>query len=86
MHGLFVQAPIAPLDENGIVVTTVGTAAFGLATVVLAAQHSRLVAAGDGWWLGVVVAGVVLGLIGIAYCWRRRGRSAGAARQRSGPG
>ncbi len=71
-HGLLVQAPIAPLDEDGIVVTTVGTIAFAVAAVVLVLLYGRLAAAGDEWWLAVAVAGVVLGLIGLVYCWRRR--------------
>jgi Protein of unknown function (DUF2530) len=74
LHGLLVQAPIAPLDENGIVVTTVGTAAFAIAAVVLGLEFNRLTAAGDGWWLWVAIAGAVLGLIGLLYCWRRRSR------------
>ena len=72
-HARFVQAPIAPLDENGIVVTTVGTAAFAVAALVLGLQYDRLLASGHGWWLAVAIAGAVLGLIGLAYCWRRRG-------------
>ena len=73
-HGLLVQAPIAPLDANGIVVTTVGTVAFAIAAVVLGLRSERLAAAGDEWWLWVAIAGVLLGLIGLVYCWRRRGR------------
>lgn len=72
-HGLFVQAPIAPLDENGAVVTTVGTVAFAIAAVVLGLRYDSLAETGDGWWLAVAIAGIVLGLIGLAYCWRRRG-------------
>jgi hypothetical protein len=74
VHGLLVQAPIAPLDENGIVVTTVGTAAFVIAAAILGLQYDRLAASGDGWWFWVAVAGVVLGLIGLSYCWLRRSR------------
>jgi hypothetical protein len=73
-HGLLVQAPIAPLDEDGIVVTTVGTVAFAMVAVVLGVQSNRLAAAGDEWWLWVAIAGTLLGLIGLAYCWRRRAR------------
>jgi len=71
-HGLFVQAPIPPLDEDGIVVTTVGTAAFAAATVVLALAYGWLAPRGDGWWLAVAITGVALGLLGLGYCWRRR--------------
>jgi Protein of unknown function (DUF2530) len=74
VHGLFVQAPIAPLDEDGIVVLSVGTVVFAVAAVLLGLQYEWLDARGDGWWLAVAVSGVFLGLIGLAYCWRRRGQ------------
>ncbi|HET9648119.1 MAG TPA: hypothetical protein VFP34_07785 [Microlunatus sp.] len=74
VHGFFVQAPIAPLDEDGIVVLSVGTAAFCLASIGLWLAWDRLVAAHDQWWLAVALTGVVLGLLGLLYCWRRRRR------------
>jgi hypothetical protein len=66
------QAPIPPVDADGIVVLIVGTALFAIAAVVLDLSRARLAAAGDGWWLGVAIAGVALGLLGLAYCWRLR--------------
>jgi hypothetical protein len=74
IHGFFVQAPIPPLDEDGIVVMSVGTAVFGEAALVLWLLWDRLMAAHHAWWLAVALAGVVIGLLGLLYCWRRRGR------------
>jgi hypothetical protein len=71
---LFRQAPIPPVDADGITVLSVGTGLFAIAAVILGLDWGRLRAAGDSWWLAVAIAGVVLGLIGLAYCWRRRTR------------
>ena len=73
-HHHFVQAPIRPLDENGITATIIGTALFAAATVVLLVLRTRLDAAGRGWWIWVGVAGVLLGVVGYAYCRRRAAR------------
>jgi ABC-type nickel/cobalt efflux system permease component RcnA len=67
-----VQAPVPPLDVDGLQAASVGTAVFAVVSVVLMIFSDRLEAAGDGWWLGVSLSGVALGLIGLAYCWRRR--------------
>lgn len=75
-HHRFVQAPIRPLDENGITATLVGTALFTVATVVLLVLRPTLDAEGRGWWLWVGISGVVLGLVGYAYCRRRASRGA----------
>lgn len=73
-HHFLVQAPVPPVDVDGLAVVTVGTAVFGLASVVLAFAYDSLVAHGHGLWLQVSVSGFVLGLIGLAYCWNRRRR------------
>ncbi len=70
-HHHFVQAPIRPLDEDGITATITGTVLFAVATLVMLALRSQLDAAGHGWWLWVGVTGVVVGGIGYAYCTRR---------------
>ena len=75
---VFVQAPVPPLDIDGLMVAIIGTSLFAVASMVLAIFHSALVAAGHGWWLGVAISGFGLGLIGLAYCYNRRlGRRAG---------
>ena len=73
-HHFLVQAPVPPVDVDGLAVVTVGTAVFGLASVVLAFAYDSLAAHGHGLWLQVSVSGFVLGLIGLAYCWNRRRR------------
>ena len=75
-HHHFVQAPIRPLDENGITATLVGTGLFAVATVVLLVLKSDLDATGRGWWVWVGACGVLLGIIGYAYCRRRATRGA----------
>lgn len=74
MHPVFRQAPIPPVDADGIVVLIIGTGLFAIAAVVLGLNRARLAAADEGWWLGVAIAGVALGLVGLAYCWRLRSR------------
>jgi Protein of unknown function (DUF2530) len=78
-HHFLVQAPVPPVDVDGLAVLTVGTAIFGLVSVVLAFAYDWLAAHGHAIWLQVSVSGFVLGLIGLAYCWnrRRRRRAAG---------
>lgn len=71
----FVQAPIRPLDEDGVVVAMIGTIGFALATAVMLILHTRLSEAGHGWWIWVGAVGTVLGVIGTIYC-RRRARRA----------
>jgi MYXO-CTERM domain-containing protein len=70
----WVQAPVPALDVDGLAVVTVGTAIFGVASVVFAFAYEWLAAQGHGSWLQISVAGSGLGLIGLAYCWRRRRR------------
>jgi hypothetical protein len=73
-HHFLVQAPVPPADVDGLAVVTVGTAIFGLVSVVLAFASGWLAAHGDAVWLQVSVSGFVLGLIGLAYCLNRRRR------------
>jgi hypothetical protein len=70
----WVQAPVPALDVDGLAVVTVGTAIFGVVSLVLAVVYDWLAAHGHGLWLPVSVAGFALGLVGLAYCWRRRRR------------
>jgi hypothetical protein len=73
-HHFLVQAPVPPADVDGLGVITVGTAIFGLVSVVLALASDWLAAHNHGTWLQVSLSGFVLGLIGLAYCWGRRRR------------
>ena len=73
-HHFLVQAPVPPADVDGLAVVTVGTALFGLVSVVFAFAYDWLAANDHTSWLQVSVSGFVLGLVGLAYCWRRRQR------------
>jgi uncharacterized protein DUF2530 len=73
-HHFLVQAPVPPLDVDGLAVVTIGTVIFALTSVVMAIGYDWLAVHGDSSWLQVSVAGFLLGLIGLAYCWKRRRR------------
>ena len=72
------QAPVAPMDVDGLNVVATGIAMFALASVLCALYYAELAARGNGWWLGVSISGLVLGLVGLLYCLNRsRRRRAG---------
>lgn len=62
-------------------IVTWGTVAWGLALVACLIFWSRLRADGHAWWLPTCLAGVLLGLLGISYCRRRRQALAGRSDQ-----
>jgi len=66
------QAPVPAVDVDGLNVVSVGTVLFAVAAVLLGLDYPELRADGRGWWLGVAISGWALGLVGLAYCWRRR--------------
>ena len=68
------QAEVPPLDIDGVQAAIIGSVLFAVATVVMAFSYPQLVAHGDGWWLGVGVSGLALGLIGLGYTLLRRRR------------
>jgi hypothetical protein len=61
-----------PLVVDEVKVVAVGTAAWAVAFLVLLPFAGRLEDDGRLWWLGACGFGFVLGLIGLAYCVRRR--------------
>ena len=69
-----VQAPVPPADVDGLAAITVGTAIFGLVSVILAIAYDWLAAHNHFTWLQVSLSGFALGVVGLAYCWRRRRR------------
>lgn len=71
-HHLLVQAPVPALDVDGFTVTILGLVAFLIGTAVTWFFYPELQSQGNGWWLGVCVSGCGLGLVGLAYCRRRR--------------
>lgn len=72
------QAEVPPLDVDGVQAATIGSALFAIATVIMALSYPQLTANGDGWWLGVGIGGLALGLLGLGYTLlRRRSRRRG---------
>lgn len=61
-----------PLDVDAVRVVTLGTLLWALALLASLANLSTLRAHGHLWWVATASAGSLLGLLGIAYCWRRR--------------
>ena len=60
-----------PLETDDVRLVAFGTGAWGVALLVLAV--ARLAGADvHGWWIVMCLCGAVLGLVGVAYCRRRR--------------
>jgi hypothetical protein len=71
--------PLAPIAVDTARIVMVGTACWALALVITLAVPS--LHSGDrDWWPWTCVAGLVLGLLGLAYVLRGRGNAAGARR------
>jgi len=74
------EPPFAPaLDLDAVRTVRIGTALWALAFIILLPFNQRLADAGHSWWLWTCVAGVVLGLMGVAHTTRRRTRRAGGS-------
>lgn len=72
---LLVQAPVRALDPDGVGIITLGTISFGIASLVCWLNLAALNAIGQGWWLGVCLVGLALGLLGLTIAitrYRRR--------------
>ena len=63
---------VEPLEVDGVRTAAIGTGAWLVALVVMLLLRDRLAEDGNGWWISVGVAGLVLGMIGIAFLLRRR--------------
>ena len=61
----------APLETDDVRIVAIGVALWGVALVVLGIA-SLLGAQVHGWWLVMCLCGVLLGLVGVRYCQRRR--------------
>ncbi len=71
---MMVQAPVRALDPDGVAVVTAGTVAFAAGAVACGLGYAQLAAAGRGWYLGVAIAGTVIGLLGLSFSVFRRVR------------
>lgn len=69
--------PLRALDVDGIGVILVGTVVFAALAVATLIDRNRLHAEGHGWWVGVTLVGVALGLLALGYAIRRRHRRYG---------
>lgn len=61
-----------PVETDGVFAVTFGTVLWAVALVVVGILHADLARHGWSSALWVCLAGFCLGLIGIAYCVRRR--------------
>lgn len=80
--------PVAPpLEGNDQLIAAVITAGWVITLIVLLLVRDQLAPA-DRWWTWVPVAGIALGVLGLAYVpWLKRSRRRAAARRRDpGPG
>ena len=73
--------PVKPLDVDGVSAAIIGTAIFAVGLVVLLIFRARLADNDATWWLWVLFAGAVMGLVGIWYTTRRRAAYRAAGRQ-----
>jgi hypothetical protein len=70
-----------PLEGNDRLITTVITAGWLIALIVLLIVRSQLAPA-DRWWIWVTVFGTALGLFGLAYVpYLKRSRSRASDRR-----
>jgi hypothetical protein len=76
-HATSGPPPLEPLHVNVARLVLIGTAIWAVAlvlTLVVPGLHSG----GRSWWPWTAVAGLVLGLVGLAYLHRGRGNAAAA--------
>ena len=70
-----------PLEANDQVVTSVITAAWAVALVVLLVLRGQIPSS-QRWWIWTCVAGVAMGLFALWYVpWLKRARARSAARR-----
>ena len=66
------RPPPAPVETDGVRVLVIGTVLWALALCALLLLGDRLRGDGREDWVWTCLTGTVLGLVGIAYCARRR--------------
>jgi hypothetical protein len=63
--------PTEPLDVDGVSAMAAGTVLWSVALIVLLVTGTRF-SSDNGWWLWVCLAGIGIGVVGVAYTRRRR--------------
>ncbi|PIE97517.1 MAG: DUF2530 domain-containing protein [Propionibacterium sp.] len=66
-----VQAPVKPLDEDGVLAGVSGTIVWLVITIFLGLNLNILETNGHTWWFWTGVVGTSLGIIGTIYVWNR---------------
>lgn len=66
---------LTPVSVDAVPVVVTGTVLWAAALLVLLPFTPRLLRDDHGWWLGMCVTGLVLGLLGIAYTKRQQSRT-----------
>ena len=61
-----------PLETDDVPVVAIGTALWALGLVVLVVLRLTDTTRVQDWWMVMCVVGIVLGLVGVRYCQRRR--------------
>ena len=79
-HHPLVQAPVDPVDEDGVAAAVVGTVVSVLLVGLTAWQYSWLASRDLGWWLWTAITATGLGVMFISYAlFRKRRRLAPTA-------
>lgn len=73
---------LAPVDVDGVRAVATGTVVWTVLLVACLVLRGPLEESGRGWWTGVCLAGMLLGLLGLWFVRRRRDRIAARAAAR----
>jgi len=71
-------SPLQPVATNDRATVAVGCLVWTVLLAACLASADRLAADGRGWWTWTCLAGLVLGLAGLAFLQRKARRTAGA--------
>lgn len=66
---------LEPLAVDAVPVVVAGTVLWAIGLLVMLPFTPRLLREDHGWWIGMCVTGVVLGLLGIRYSKRQQART-----------